>query len=301
LLLTLPSLLPAAVQQPVWNLAPSAFSLLAHTWCTNVAASPIPVYILGHELKHVYGYFPLNPSMGLASVVVSYNGRISMTLVVDQHIVKDVDALERHLKDAYDELANTLPERKSPQPVLVETGIPLSNGAMKQNGSSMAVAKIAPTITASSIALKLVESPAPVLVCEHHKLFSEGWAKAMQEEINHSDAYRNASTRWTAGSLAFVMEAAPDQGFDTPSAVWFDLYRGVCRSARALSAAEASREAAFVIQGAYPAWIEVLSGKGAPLVMLTNGRLKLKKGALLGLLPHTRSAAELVHCAQHVL
>jgi putative sterol carrier protein len=60
------------------------------------------------------------------------------------------------------------------------------------------------------------------------------------------------------------------------------------------------REAAFVIQGTYSAWMDVLSGKGAPLVMLTNGRLKLKKGALLGLLPHTRSAAELVRCAQRV-
>lgn len=299
-LLTLPSLLPAAVHQPVWNLAPVAFSLLAHTWCTNVAASPIPVYILGHELKHVYGYFPLNPSMGLASVVVSYNSRITMTLVVDQSIVKDVDELEQHLKDAYDELASTLPERKPPQPTPIETSIPLSNGVMKQNGNSLSVMKITPKVTTPSIAPKLVETPTSVLTCEHPKLFSERWAKAVQDEINHSDAYRNASTRWTAGSLAFIMEVSPDQGFDIPAAVWFDLYRGVCRSACALSAAEALREASFVIQGTYPAWIEVLSGKSAPLVMLTNGRLKLKKGALLSLLPHTRSAAELVHCAQHV-
>ena len=96
------------------------------------------------------------------------------------------------------------------------------------------------------------------------------------------------------------MAAAADHGFDTPAAVWFDLYRGVCRSALAMSAQEAIRQAAFVIEGTYPAWMEVLSGNGSPLVMLTNGRLKLKKGALLGLLPHTRSAAELVRCAQRV-
>lgn len=299
LMLTLPSLLPAAIHQPVWNLAPAAFSLLAHTWCTNVAASPIPVYILGHELKHVYGYFPLNPSMGLASVVVSYNERITMTLVVDQSIVKDADGLEQHLKDAYDELAKTVPEHKSP-PIAAESSLSKSNGTMKQNGVSPAAARIAPTDVMPAIALKIVDSPTQVAICEPPKLFSEDWAKAMQNEINHSDDYRSVSTRWTAGSLAFIMEAAPDQGFDAPTAVWLDLYRGVCRSARALSAADALREATFAIQGDYPAWIEVLSGKSAPLVMLTNGRLKLKKGALLGLLPHTRSATELVHCAQCV-
>jgi putative sterol carrier protein len=297
LLLTLPALLPAAAHQPVWNLAPAAFSLLAHTWCTNVAATPSPVYMLGHELKHVYGYFPLNPSMGLASVIVSYNGRITMTLVADLGIIKDVGALERYLKEAYTELSRTLPERKTP-PAPIEASAPPANSVVKQNGGSSDEAKVPPT--AAAVAAEPVEHSAPVLTRERHKLFPDGWAKAMQEEINHSEAYRSASTRWTAGSLAFVMEAASDHGFDTPTGVWFDLYRGVCRSARALSAQDAIREAAFVIQGAYPAWMDVLSGKGAPLAMLTSGRLKLKKGALFGLLPHTRSAAELVHCAQRV-
>jgi putative sterol carrier protein len=298
LLLTLPALLPAAAHQPVWNLAPAAFSLLAHTWCTNVAATPIPVYMLGHELKHVYGYFPLNPSMGLASVIVSYSGRITMTLVADLGIIQDVEALGRYLKEAYAELARTLPEYKQPPPVALEPGVPPANGVVKQNGGSSEEVKVSPAATAADV--EPVEHPASVLVRERHKLFSEGWAKAMQDEINHSEAYRSASTRWTAGSLAFVMEAAPDHGFDAPRGVWFDLYRGICRSARALAGQEAMREAAFVIQGSYPAWMDVLSGSGAPLTMLTSGRLKLKKGALFGLLPHTRSAAELVHCAQRV-
>jgi putative sterol carrier protein len=122
----------------------------------------------------------------------------------------------------------------------------------------------------------------------------------MQVEIDHSQDYRKASTRWHAGSVAFVMEATSAHGFNAPTAVWFDLHRGICRSARALSVQDAMREAAFVIQGTYGAWMDVLSGRGMPLLMLTNGRLKLKKGALLSLLPHTRSAAELVHCAQRV-
>lgn len=299
LILTLPALLPAVTHMPVWNIAPAAFSLLAHTWCTNVAAMPFAVYLLGHELKHVYGFFPLNPSMGLASVVVSYNGRISMTLIGDDGIVDDLGSLETHLKDAYRHLASCLPKRAPSPPAVVEVPAAPSEEVMKQNG---AAPQTAITVPAPSGDLQREPLPQPVAVIHREcpKLFSGEWAQAMFAEINHSEDYRRASTRWTAGSLAFVMEAAPSRGFETPAAVWFDLYRGVCRSARALSPQEAARAANFVIDGSYSAWMDVLSGRSAPLTMLTNGRLKLTKGALLRLLPHTHSASELVRCAQRV-
>lgn len=295
LILTLPSLMPAVTHSTIWGMAPTAFSILAHTWCTNVAATPFPVFVLGHEMKHVFGYFPLNPSMGLASVIVSYNGRITMTLITDEGIVKDVDSLEHHLKEAYADLINCLP--KHPEPVMVENQNGTSPAIMdaQQNGNA-----IEPIEISSSVVAVVEKVAQPVLVKTQYKLFSEDWARAMREAINHSEAYHNASTNWNAGSLAFVMEAAPEQGFEAPVAVLLDLYRGICRTARSLSQAEAIREAIFVIQGTYPAWIEVLSGRSAPLMMLTSGRLKLSKGALIRLLPHTRSAGELVRCAQKV-
>jgi putative sterol carrier protein len=300
LILTLPSLLPAVAHMPVWNIAPTAFSLLAHTWCTNVAAMPFTVYLLGHELKHVYGFFPLNPSMGLASVIVSYNGRITMTLIGDDGIVKDLAALESYLKDAYRDLAGCLPKRAPPPTAVVEVpAVPVPE-VMKQNGAAPVAAIAMPAEAAAELARESLPQPMVVIERECPKLFSAEWAQAMFAEINRSEDYRRASTRWTAGSLAFVMEAAPSRGFETPAAVWFDLYRGVCRSARALSPQEAARAAVFVIHGGYPAWMDVLSGRSAPLTMLTNGRLKLTKGALLRLLPHTHSASELVRCAQRV-
>lgn len=304
LVLTLPALLPAVTHSTLWSIAPMAFSLLAHTWCTNVAAMPLPIYMLGHEMKHVYGYFPLNASMGLATVIVSYNGRITMTLMTDKGIIKDAGILEQYLKDAYCDLTSCLPACKQPahivmqnEPIPMKETIP-SNGAIRINGnSSEAVQIVTAAVTTTMVAEKLQET---VLTPTHHKLFSKGWAEALQEAINHSEAYRSASTNWKAGSLAFVMEAAPEFGFDTAAAVWLDLYRGICRASEALSEREAMRDAVFVIQGTYPAWMDVLSGRAAPLMMLTNGRLKLTKGALLRLLPHTRSAGELVRCAQHI-
>ncbi len=300
LFLTLPSLMPAVTQLPIWNVAPAAFSFLAHTWCTNVAAMPVPIYLLGHEMKHVYGYFPLNPSMGLASVVVSYNGRVTMSLITDQAIIKNPSELEQYLKDAYYDLADRLPERKPPEVATVQSTPVPSLEVVKQNGSAKEAIKVTLPDNRMPVTVEPMQQTAPVLVRERPKLFSDEWAKLLQEEINQSESYRSVSLNWTAGSLAFVMEEAPDHGFDVSAAVWFDLYRGVCRSARALSLSEAMHEAAFVIQGTYPAWMDVLSGRSAPLLMLTNGRLKLKKGAMLRLLPHTRSAAELVHCAQHI-
>ncbi|MCA9902733.1 MAG: wax ester/triacylglycerol synthase family O-acyltransferase, partial [Anaerolineae bacterium] len=127
MILTLPSLLPAPIQPSVWGMAPLAFSILAHTWCTNVAAPPVPVYLLGHELKHVYGYFPLNPTMGIACVVVSYNGLITMTIVTDQAIVPDPDTLENDLRAAYARLrrASGLPDAEATHSDTQETQLPI--------------------------------------------------------------------------------------------------------------------------------------------------------------------------------
>ncbi|MFN8450537.1 MAG: wax ester/triacylglycerol synthase family O-acyltransferase [Anaerolineae bacterium] len=104
IVLTVPSLYPSFAQPLVWEIAPRAFSLLGHSWCTNVAGPPLPVYVQGHEMQHSYGFFPINPSMGLATVILSYNGRISMTLVADEGIMPDVLHLRDYLKEAFIEL-----------------------------------------------------------------------------------------------------------------------------------------------------------------------------------------------------
>jgi WS/DGAT/MGAT family acyltransferase len=330
LLLTLPSLMPAPTQSPIWGFAPTVFSLLAHTWCTNVAAMSVPTYLLGHELKHVYGFFPLNPSMGLACIVVSYSGRITMTLVVDTGIIDDPNELEQNLKTAFAELrmATNVPEtplntpvssepepmQNEPNEILVSplfdtpptpvilTSPPSTNGvthALQHNGSAQVLTLEEITVTEADLVPgeDATEEPATE---KAFKLFSDEWAKAFQEGINHSVTYRHASTGWTAGSLAFVINAAPRYGFDEPVAVLLDLHRGECRSARSLSLQQVMRVANFVIQGDYGTWTDVLKGRAAPLVALTTGRLHLKKGTMLRLVPYTRSANELVRCAQCV-
>ncbi|NWF71255.1 MAG: wax ester/triacylglycerol synthase family O-acyltransferase [Chloroflexi bacterium] len=321
--LTLPSLMPAPTQSLIWGLAPTAFSLIAHTWCTNVAGAQIPVYLLGHQMEHCYGYFPLNPTFGMACVVMSYNQRITMTLVVDNGIIDDPEELLQNLKSAYNVLrrAAKVPEM---QPVNVErvdsgSSEPASSPPAVQatvNGTSPSADAVPVAVAISALGSggeaaqtqTQTEAPAPTSapstptpeVRTAYRLFSDEWAKALAVEVNNSRAYRRVSQNWTYGSLAFVMKASPRNGFSAPAAVLLDLHRGECRGARALSQNEAMQLATFVIEGDYPSWMEVLGGKSSPLVMLTRGQLKLKKGSLTRLLPNTQSAQELVRCAQRV-
>ncbi len=326
MVLTLPSLYPSFTQPLIWEIAPRAFSLLAHTWCTNVAGPPIPVYILGHQMIHSYGYFPLNPSMGLACVILSYNGKITMTLIADAGIIPDVLHLRDCLQEAYVALrqaAHIAPIQPDPPPAAkVADPAPIEPESLPD-----AEAVEPPSDEAAAPPIEAVElvseaapqasteaAAAPVLIAEmiaepsqvytngkgKPQLFSEEWALAYHEAINSSAAYRNVSRRWEAGSLAFVIHSSPRNGFARPAAVLLDLYRGECRSAHSLPVDQAIRQAAFVIEGDYGNWMKMLNGESDPLKMLMRGSLRLSKGSMLRLIPFTQSAQELVHSAQRI-
>lgn len=393
-LLTVPALAPAVTQPLVWRIAPLAFSLLAHTWCTNVAGPQIPVYVLGHQMQHSYGFFPLNPSMGLACVVMSYNQRITMTLIADAGIVPDVTEVADHLRAAYLALrraakvqeiepieltpsrAESVPVAADPPPqaepepppaaeVLADTAPaePVTTTHANNNHRAEAEAATEPESVDEVVPETVAEAwpkvrpeaahvdsaadevqhshhqganhrqraaegadndsaraesaaaepelkiepeaePEPVPVAAEPKgksrLFSDEWAQAYADALNSSQDYYRVSTKWTAGSLAFVMRAAPQHGYPADSAVLLDLHRGKCRDASAMPPAVATKQAAFVIEGEYDVWMKVLSGQAQPLPMIMRGKLRLKKGSMARLLPFTQSSQELLRCAQTI-
>jgi putative sterol carrier protein len=131
-----------------------------------------------------------------------------------------------------------------------------------------------------------------------HKPFTESWAAAYHEALNTNTAYYAASTRWDAGAVALVTLPEMRQNITNITAVLLDLNHGKCRSAGLVTLSEAMQKAAFVIEGDYATWMEVLAGNLSPLGAITRGKLRLKKGALTRLLPFTKSAAELVKTAQ---
>lgn len=348
LVLTLPALALSPVQPPVWKLAPAVFAFLAHTWCTNVAGPPIPVYLLGRKMLHAYGYFPLNASNGLACVIFSYNQRISMTLVTDMAIIPDATELRTDLENSYEALrqaAKVQPQdmwpaskpRPQPAPVAEASAAPATGSAADTAKAAPAVGSAAPpapeaeaapvtvTVTAAENGAEPAAAAAPALASSpqaHHEappapepepaasaaedgsgpvtLFSAAWAQQYMAAINASRAYYNASTRWEAGALTFVLKAAPRHGFPADRAVWLDLHRGRCRDAHSLPPAEARQRAAFVIEGEYDTWMDVLNGRAQPLPLIMRGKLRLAKGSLMRLMPFTQSAQELIKCAQGI-
>ncbi len=300
-LLTLPSLALAPVQPLIWGVAPVAFSMLAHTWCTNVAGPQIPVYILGHQMMHSYGFFPLNPSMGLACVIMSYNQRITMTLVADTGIIDNPKTIQGYLESSY--LALRRAAKIQPiEPIVIEHSrtepvtprTPVSPPPATNNATE-------PSSAVETVATAEADEPVTSTNGIHPvKIFSDPWTKAYRERINSSPAYYKASTRWTAGSLAFIMQPSPANGYPETRAIFLDLHKGVCRDARTISPQAAQSSATFVLEGSYASWMKVLRGEVQPLAMIMRGKLRLKKGSLTRLMPFTQSAQELINCAQEI-
>lgn len=312
LLLSLPSLALPAAQPLIWSVAPKAFSFIAHTWCTNVAGPQIPVYLQGHKMLHSYGYFPLNPSMGLACVVMSYNQRIAMNLVVDQGIVPDVNRLRDHMHDAYVELRKAAKVAEI-EPILMTKVEAVSEDIVEEVAEPEVEAEVASeesvdtseTATSSDEAQSKSDKPAEEAKKstpkpEPMRIFTDPWAQAYMKAINGNPAYKKASTGWEAGALAFVMQASPTNGYPKGVAVLLDLHKGVCRAASTIEPKDAYADAAFVIEGDYKNWMTLLSGNGKPLPMLMRGKLKLKKGSISKLMPYTKSAQELLNSAQMI-
>ncbi|NDJ86720.1 MAG: wax ester/triacylglycerol synthase family O-acyltransferase [Chloroflexi bacterium] len=330
IVLTIPALAPAVTQPIIWKVAPVAFSVLAHTWCTNVAGPQIPVYLAGHKMLSSFGYFPINPSMGMACVVMSYNQRITMTLVADSGIVEDVTRIQNYLQTEFVKLRKAakvqeiepidIGYQRSESPKRKKTSNDTATTAPTKQAPSKAPGIQSPSTAptpAVSTETTPAEAPEKVALAEATvatanvlaleatpasgmELFSAEWAQAYREAINRNDAYRNVSGNWEAGSLAFVIKGSGGNGLHKGSAVWLDLYKGDCREARSLPPEEAKETADFVIEGDYNSWMQVLNGNAQPLMMIMRGKLRLAKGSLRKLLPYAQSAQELVHSAQYI-
>ena len=123
-------------------------------------------------------------------------------------------------------------------------------------------------------------------------VFSPEGASILREALNASSKYREAAADWEGSLLLAVGDASDGNG----AAVFLDLWHGECRAARPPVGAD--REAAsFVITASADAWEDLLVGGIDPLPALMGGKLQLVRGRLFSLLPHARSARQLVAVA----
>ena len=128
-------------------------------------------------------------------------------------------------------------------------------------------------------------------------IFSDVWARSWGERLATSDAYRTAADKWE-GDIVMVLEPDAKMGIEKQS-VYLDLMHGDCREARAATERDLD-EAVYVISARAENWKKILEGSLDPIMALMRGKLKLEKGNLGSLLPHTSAAKELVVAAREI-
>ena len=129
------------------------------------------------------------------------------------------------------------------------------------------------------------------------KAFSEEWAKAYKEEINKSDAYRQAGKGWK-WKVGLVVEAEPDKNFPESRGVVMDLYEGEARDI-SVGPADEARACEFAITGTYSRWKDVATEKLDATRGMLQGKLKLK-GDLPTIVRYTKASQELTKCTTRV-
>ena len=124
---------------------------------------------------------------------------------------------------------------------------------------------------------------------------SPEWIAAYREQINSSTAYRQASTEWTHGAVALVVNPQPALGLAEPVGIWLDLDRGVCRAAKLVPSTEAVA-APFVLTSDYARWKQVLRKELAPIAGIMQRKIALQ-GSLPIVVRFIKSAEALVEAA----
>jgi diacylglycerol O-acyltransferase / wax synthase len=78
---------------------------------TNVPGPQIPLYLLGRELLDIYpvGFLPENQALFVA--IMSYNGRLSFTLLGDFDALPDIDVLADGVRESVEELLGPARQR----------------------------------------------------------------------------------------------------------------------------------------------------------------------------------------------
>ena len=128
-----------------------------------------------------------------------------------------------------------------------------------------------------------------------YQFATEEWVKALQEELNNSEAYREAAKKWE-GDFYFVVEKG--QGIDEDVYLYLDLWHGEAKQAY-LQPDPGSQKTAFELSAPLDIWKGVLNKQIDPIRGIMTRQLKLK-GNMMKIMKSPKAATELVECAASV-
>ena len=124
---------------------------------------------------------------------------------------------------------------------------------------------------------------------------SEEWVKALQNELNASQAYEDAAKNWE-GDFYFVVD--PEGSITEPIYLYMDLWHGKCRESFVVKD-KAAKNPAFVMSGAYSKWKKVVLAQLDPIQALMTGQLKLK-GNMVMVMKNVKAAQEIVRACTRI-
>ncbi|GAB4528801.1 MAG: SCP2 sterol-binding domain-containing protein [Anaerolineae bacterium] len=131
---------------------------------------------------------------------------------------------------------------------------------------------------------------------EEKLLFAtEAWLQQLHQEINRSEAYRQAARNWE-GDFYFVVE--PEGSLAEPVYMYMDLWHGTSRAAFIVQDS-AEKDPEFIISAPASTWKDVIELRLDPLKGLMTKKLKLK-GNMAKIMRAVKAANELVRCTTRV-
>lgn len=126
---------------------------------------------------------------------------------------------------------------------------------------------------------------------------SPDWLDTYVKTLNENEAYEEAAATWE-GDFLFIVWPDKEAGIDEEVVMWMDLWHGKCRAHEMLPNRKA-KETAFIYEGEYANWREIIEGRLDPIKALLTRRMKLT-GDRAKVMRATRAAKELVRTAQMI-
>jgi len=124
---------------------------------------------------------------------------------------------------------------------------------------------------------------------------TDEWIEALKEEINNSQAYREAAKTWE-GDFYFVVNKG--EGIEEDTYLYMDLWHGECRQAYRVTD-PSQKSPAFVMNAPISVWRKVFDKKLDPIRGLVSRQLKLK-GNMMKIMKTPKAAIELVECCTRI-
>ncbi|MFN7034739.1 MAG: SCP2 sterol-binding domain-containing protein [Bellilinea sp.] len=124
---------------------------------------------------------------------------------------------------------------------------------------------------------------------------TDEWIKAMMEDLNQSQSYKEAAKNWE-GDFYFIIE--PDGTHAETVVLYMDLWHGECRKAFKVDKVDEIKPA-FQLRGPITTWKKVMTKQLDPMQAMMTGQLKLT-GNMAMVMKNVRAAKELVESCTRI-